>query len=94
VAEVRAITAQAKADAGAVAAGARNGDRLFQQGRRACRVTGVEVKLGCLDATSEEPGAVAGRCQLPRQLQQLGGCVRSSPPARVGLPLASGVAAA
>ena len=52
---------QAEDDAGMVTAGARRRDRLFQQGRGACRVAGVEVMLGCLDTSSEEPRAVPGR---------------------------------
>jgi hypothetical protein len=70
-------------DAGAVRTRARHGDRLFQQRSRACRVAGVEVVLGCRDEASRQPFAVLGWCQLPGQLQQLGGRVRSSPGARV-----------
>jgi hypothetical protein len=58
--------------------GACRGDRLFQQCRRAGCVARVEVVLGCLDGVSEEPRAVLGRCQLPHQLQQLGGGVQGS----------------
>jgi hypothetical protein len=74
---------QAKVDAGAVTTRARHGDRLFQQRRRAGRVAGVEVVLGCRHAPSREPCALLGRRQLPGQLQQLGGRVRGSPGARV-----------
>jgi hypothetical protein len=74
---------QAKEDAGAVTARLRCGDRLLQQPRRAGRVAGVEMEFSCPDASSKKPRAVPGWCQLPRQLQQLGGRVRGSPPARV-----------
>jgi hypothetical protein len=47
-------------DAGAVTAGTRRGDRLFQQRRRAGCVAGVEVVLGCLEAASEEPAPSSG----------------------------------
>jgi hypothetical protein len=74
---------QAEADAGAVTARARRGDRLFQQRRRAGRVAGVEVVFGRRDASPPQPGVVLGRCQVAGQLQQLGGRVRGSPGARV-----------
>jgi hypothetical protein len=74
---------QAEVDAGAVTTRARHGDRLFQRRRRAGRVAGVEVVLGCRHAPSREPCALLGRCQLPGQLQQLCGRVRGSPGARV-----------
>jgi hypothetical protein len=74
---------QVKEDAGAVAAGTRHGGRLVQQGRRPCRVAGVEVVVGRLDASSEEFQAVLGRCQRSRQLQQLGGRVWGAPTAGV-----------
>jgi hypothetical protein len=74
---------QVQEDTGAVTAGRRRGDRLVQQRRRADRVAGVEVVPGRLDASSEQAGAVLWRCQLPGQLQQVGGGVRGSPRPRV-----------